>query len=47
MEINFENFPDEIREIIKGKKYSTNDIGMSGSTIIMFDNLVLKIVYLK
>ena len=43
MEINFENFPDEIREIIKGKKYSTNDIGMSGSTIIMFDNLVLKI----
>ncbi len=36
--------PDSIRKHISGKRYSTDDIGKSGSSIFIFDNMVLKIV---
>lgn len=36
--------PDSIRKMIAGKKYETNDIGMSGSKGLIFDDCVLKIL---
>lgn len=35
--------PDSIKKIIEGKKYSIDDIGMSSSKVIIFDEYVLKI----
>ena len=36
--------PDSIRRLIEGKPYTTDEIGMSGSKIMIFDDSVLKIV---
>lgn len=36
--------PDNIKKIIAGKEYQTDDIGMSGSKIMIFDEYVLKIL---
>lgn len=36
--------PENIRRLIDGKTYDTDDIGMSGSQIMIFDDSVLKIV---
>lgn len=36
--------PDSIRKMIAGKEYTTSDIGMSGSKVMMFDDCVLKIL---
>lgn len=38
------NIPDNIRKLIAGKPYDEDNIGMSGSQIMMFDDSVLKIV---
>ncbi len=35
--------PDRIKAYIEGKEYSLDDIGMSGSKILLFDDCVLKI----
>ncbi len=35
--------PDEILKIIQGKSYSIDDIGMSNSNVICFDDMVLKV----
>jgi len=35
--------PDNIRRLVAGKKYITDDTGMSGSKIMIFDDSVLKI----
>ncbi|MBE6131462.1 MAG: aminoglycoside 3'-phosphotransferase [Erysipelotrichaceae bacterium] len=37
------NIPDSIKKIIAGKSYKLDNIGMSGSKIIVFDDMVLKI----
>ena len=36
--------PESISRLIKGKQYSIDDVGMSGSQILVFDDAVLKIV---
>ena len=36
--------PENIKKIIAGKEYQTDDIGMSGSKIMIFDEYVLKIL---
>lgn len=36
--------PESISRLIAGKQYSIDDVGMSGSQIMVFDNAVLKIV---
>lgn len=36
--------PENIRRLIDGKTYDSDDIGMSGSQIMIFDDSVLKIV---
>lgn len=36
--------PENIRRLIDGKPYDSDDIGMSGSQIMIFDDSVLKIV---
>ena len=35
--------PDEIRKIIENKPYTVDDIGQSGSKVLIFDDMVLKI----
>lgn len=35
--------PDEIKRLTAGKKYMSDDMGMSGSQIMIFDDTVLKI----
>ena len=35
--------PDKIKEIIGNREYTMDDIGMSGSQILIFDDMVLKI----
>ena len=35
--------PDSIRSAVNGKKYEENQIGMSGSKVLVFDDMVLKI----
>ena len=37
------NLPENIQKLIKGKPFKTDDIGKSGSKILMFDDCVLKI----
>ncbi|MDE7249660.1 MAG: hypothetical protein K2N82_07185, partial [Lachnospiraceae bacterium] len=36
--------PESISRLIEGKQYSIDDVGMSGSQIMVFDDVVLKIV---
>ena len=36
--------PDNIKKMIAGKEYIVNDIGMSGSRVMIFDDCVLKIL---
>ncbi len=36
--------PESISRLIEGKQYSIDDVGMSGSQILVFDDAVLKIV---
>lgn len=36
--------PESISRLIAGKQYSIDDVGMSGSQILVFDDTVLKIV---
>ena len=36
-------FPSAIEEKIKGKSYRQEDIGRSGSAVLIFDDMVLKI----
>lgn len=38
------NIPDSINKHIDGEAYTTNEIGMSGSSVRVFDDYVLKIV---
>lgn len=35
--------PDKINELVKGKEYTTDDIGKSGSEIRIYDDIVLKV----
>ena len=35
--------PHEIEELTRGRKYTLDDIGMSGSKILLYDDMVLKI----
>lgn len=37
------NLPYSIRKILQNEKYTVNNIGMSGSSVLMFENKVLKI----
>ncbi len=37
------NIPEKINRLIEDKPYEINEIGMSGSTILVFDDMVLKI----
>ena len=36
-------FPAKIKEFIKDKNYSQDDVGMSNSQVLIFDDMVLKI----
>lgn len=36
--------PDKIKKLISGKKYTIDDMGKSGSSILIFDDCVLKIL---
>lgn len=36
--------PDKIKKLIAGKKYTIDDMGKSGSTILIFEDCVLKIL---
>lgn len=36
--------PDKIKKLIAGKKYTIDDMGKSGSTILLFEDCVLKIL---
>lgn len=38
------NIPENIKRLIDGKNYDADNIGMSGSQIMIFDDMVLKIV---
>ena len=40
-EIN--NIPQKLKEIIQNKKYNKDSVGMSGSNVLLFDDMVLKI----
>ena len=42
-DILVQSLPEEIRKHIEDRKYSIDDIGKSGSKILIFDDLVLKI----
>lgn len=42
-EVNELYFPKDIQEIISGLPYSIENIGMSGSKVLIFDEMVLKI----
>lgn len=42
--MNDANLPEGIRRLIAGKPYRMDDMGMSGSRIMLFDDCVLKIV---
>ena len=35
--------PKQIEELVKDKPYTLSDIGMSGSQVLMFEDMVLKI----
>ena len=37
------NFPEQIKQIIKDKPYTQNNIGMTDSQVLIFDDMVLKI----
>ena len=37
------DLPENIKKLIYGKPYKTDDVGLSGSKIFMFDDYVLKI----
>lgn len=37
------NFPEELKEMIAGQDYEVDDVGMSGSMILMFEDKVLKV----
>ena len=37
------NLPEEIRCLVAGQDYEVNDVGMSGSMVLMFEDMVLKI----
>lgn len=37
------HFPDKIKELIGGKAYTIDDIGMSGNQVLIFEGMVLKI----
>ena len=37
------HLPDKIKDTIGNRPYKIDDIGMSGSTVLMFDDMVLKI----
>lgn len=39
-----QSIPENIKRLIDGKPYASDDIGMSGSQIMVFDDSVLKIV---
>lgn len=43
MDSLIQSLPEEIRKQIEGKEYTIDDIGKSGSKILIFDDLVLKI----
>ena len=43
MERIFSEIPSFIKKIIEGKKYKIDNIGMSDSKVIIFDEYVLKI----
>lgn len=36
-------FPEAIQRLVSGKQYQTDEIGMSSSTVLLFDDMVLKI----
>lgn len=35
--------PDSIRKMVRGRRYTLNDVGMSGSKVYMFEDMVLKV----
>ena len=37
------NFPEQIKQIIKDKPYTQDNIGMTDSQVLIFDDMVLKI----
>jgi len=37
------HFPEEIKRLISGKEFTTDDIGMSGNHVLIFEDMVLKI----
>lgn len=37
------SFPEKIQTFVSGKPYTAEDIGMSGSKVLMFEDMVLKI----
>lgn len=37
------NWPSEIEKLLEGEDYSYDSVGMSDSTIVLFDEKVLKI----
>ena len=41
--MDFDSLPASIRSRIQGLSYEVNDTGMSGSTVLMFPDRVLKI----
>ncbi|MBR5712378.1 MAG: aminoglycoside 3'-phosphotransferase [Lachnospiraceae bacterium] len=38
-----DNFPEQIRKMVEGKPYETDDMGKSGSEVLIYDDCVLKI----
>ena len=42
MDSLIQSLPEEIRKHIEGKEYTIDDMGKSGSKILIFDDLVLK-----
>ena len=43
MDSLLKSLPDKIRNVIEGKSYMTDDIGKSGSKVLIFEDMVLKI----
>ncbi len=43
MDSLIKSLPEDIRKHIEGRTYSIDDIGKSGSKILIFDDMVLKI----
>ena len=37
------NLPENIKNFIKDKPYTLDNIGMSGNTVLLFEDMVLKI----